>query len=324
MAFRKSRRVNLGRVAVFAVFAAAFVQSAFAGTYGGGGGEPNDPYLIYTPEQMNQIGLDPNNWNKHFKLMADPNLSCYTGTQFNRIGTDYDHPFTGTFDGNSHIISNFTYTAPTTRYVGLFGYVGSGGQIKNLGLINVNVTGQYDTGGLVGYNNGTITNSYATGTVTGSSWDTGGLVGYNNGTITNSYATGNVTGYYYTGGLVGYNSYGTITDCSADGSVNGRYPTGGLVGDNGGTIINCYATGTVTGQGDCTGGGLVGYTAPLATPTPLETLPARATAPAAWWEKTTAPSPTPTPPEALPATTIPEAWWEKTMVSSLTAMPTEA
>lgn len=42
--------------------------------YGGGTGEPNDPYLIYTAEQMNAIGAKPNDWDKHFKLMADIDL----------------------------------------------------------------------------------------------------------------------------------------------------------------------------------------------------------------------------------------------------------
>jgi hypothetical protein len=259
-AFGKNRRVNLGRVAVFAVFA-AFVQSAFAGTYGGGSGEPNDPYLIYTPQQLNEIGATPADWAKCFKLMADPNLSCYTGTQFNRIGSSGS--FTGTFDGNNHTVSNFTYTSSTTDYVGLFGALGSGGQIKNLGLTNVNVTGYNYTGGLVGRNyKGTVTNCYATGTVTGY-FCTGGLVGENYwGTITNSYATGNVTGHYdYTGGLVGENdSSSTITKCYATGNVTGSdYHTGGLVGENDGssTITKCYATGSVTGY-DCTGG-LVGY-----------------------------------------------------------------
>ena len=40
------------------------------GKYGGGQGEPNDPYLICTAEQMNTIGTEPNDWSKHFRLMA--------------------------------------------------------------------------------------------------------------------------------------------------------------------------------------------------------------------------------------------------------------
>ena len=33
--------------------------------YGGGSGEPNDTYLIYTAAQMNEIGANPNDWDKH-------------------------------------------------------------------------------------------------------------------------------------------------------------------------------------------------------------------------------------------------------------------
>ena len=38
--------------------------------YGGGKGEPNDPYLIYTAEHLNTIGLHEQDWGKNFKLMA--------------------------------------------------------------------------------------------------------------------------------------------------------------------------------------------------------------------------------------------------------------
>ena len=54
--------------------------------YGGGTGQPDDPYLIYTAEQMNEIGSNPNDWDKHFKLMADIDLGRYQGTDFNIIG----------------------------------------------------------------------------------------------------------------------------------------------------------------------------------------------------------------------------------------------
>ena len=90
--------------------------------YGGGTGEPNNPYLIYTAEQMNAIGADANDWDKHFKLMDDIDLASFTGTAFNIIG-DRDNPFTGVLDGNGHIISNFSYTATERNYIGLFGYV---------------------------------------------------------------------------------------------------------------------------------------------------------------------------------------------------------
>ena len=73
--------------------------------------------------------------------------------------------FTGTFDGNSHTIGNLTINRPSIDYVGLFGYV-SGGTVRNVGVLGGSVTGQVNTGALVGYNNiGTVTQSYETGAV---------------------------------------------------------------------------------------------------------------------------------------------------------------
>ncbi|EQD25531.1 MAG: hypothetical protein D084_Lepto4C00098G0001, partial [Leptospirillum sp. Group IV 'UBA BS'] len=116
-------------------------------------------------------------------------------------------------------------------------------------------------GGLVGYNNGTISYSYATGTVIGqnNAVDVGGLVGVNNsGTISYSYATGTVSGTGSVGGLVGANS-GTISYSYATGTVSGTGSVGGLVGANSGTISYSYATGTVIGQNNAVDvGGLVG------------------------------------------------------------------
>ena len=54
--------------------------------YSGGTGEPNDPYLIATPNDLNAISLDSNDWDKHFKMIADINMAGTTGDQFNMIG----------------------------------------------------------------------------------------------------------------------------------------------------------------------------------------------------------------------------------------------
>ena len=78
---------------------ACFLVSSAQAKYGGGGGTAQDPYSIYTAEQMNAIGAEPNDWDKHFKLMADIDLSQFTGAEFNIIGTAAD-PFTGYFNGN--------------------------------------------------------------------------------------------------------------------------------------------------------------------------------------------------------------------------------
>ena len=144
---------------------------------------------------------------------------------------------------------------------GLVGLNG-GGTITNSYATGTVSGSRNDVGGLVGENRGgTITNSYATGTVSGSGNDVGGLVGLNSGTITNSYATGTVTGLgnHDVGGLVGENRGGTITNSYATGTVTGSgIRVGGLVGwHNTGTITNSYATGAVKGS-DLNIGGLVG------------------------------------------------------------------
>lgn len=63
------------------------------GKYSGGTGEPNKPYIISTAADMNEIGTHTEDWGSSFLLAEDINLSDFSGTQFNVIGTDYDNPF---------------------------------------------------------------------------------------------------------------------------------------------------------------------------------------------------------------------------------------
>jgi hypothetical protein len=155
-----------------------FVSSiTHAASYGGGSGTAGDPYQIWTPEQMNTVGANPADWGKHFKLMADVDMSAYTGTQYHIIGTGWDNAFAGTFDGNRHVIRNLTFTtAASVNCVGVFGYT-QNAVIRNLGVENVTMEGHYYVGGLVGtHNSGTITACYAIGSVSGLRYDRG-LVG---------------------------------------------------------------------------------------------------------------------------------------------------
>jgi hypothetical protein len=207
---------------------------------------------------------------KYYKLMNDIDASdtatwndddttTDTLEGFAPIGSN-GNPFLGVFDGMGHKISGLVINRSSTDYVGLFGYVGSGGKASHLGLVNGSVTGSSNVGGLVGYNDyGTITDCHVTGSVTGNNSYIGGLVGDNPGTVTECYATGSVTGNSYVGALVGYNP-GTVTECHATGAVTGTLYVGGLVGYNSyGTVLECYATGAVTGSGNYVGG-LVGNT----------------------------------------------------------------
>ena len=162
-----------------------------------------------------------------------------TGITFRGIGTagggvnqsspDLTKVFKGDFKGNNHVISNLTINT-TEKAVGLFGYV-EAGSIDSIGLENCDISGTIGVGGLVGdIVDGSITNSYATGRVTGFS-AVGGLAGgIIDGSITNSYSTGSVTGTDYVGGLVGGTEGGSITNSYATGSVKGTDYVGGLVG----------------------------------------------------------------------------------------------
>jgi hypothetical protein len=227
-------------------------------TFSGGTGEPDDPYLLSTREDLNRIGHNPRLMEAHFKLINDIDL---TGINFFIIGSEIFR-FTGIFDGNGHTISNFSYTSTDRNYIGIFGYVrGENARIKDLGLIDPNVdTGTGDNvGSLVSWLiYGTITDCYAEGGSVSGDYNVGGLVGRNSrGTITNCYSTASVSGDGSVGGLVGDN-YDTITDCYARGDVAGDKHVGGLVGSNWeSTITNCYASGSVSGNYWV--GGLVGW-----------------------------------------------------------------
>ncbi|MGZ3241820.1 MAG: two-partner secretion domain-containing protein, partial [Burkholderiaceae bacterium] len=103
-----------------------------------------------------------------------------SGAGFAPIGTGgfMGSPFTGRLDGLGHTISNLTINRSGTDYVGLFSTM-NGGTISNIGLIGSNVTGKAYVGALAGQMSGygIITNSYATGAVTGNGNRVGGLVG---------------------------------------------------------------------------------------------------------------------------------------------------
>ena len=189
-----------------------------------------------------------------------------------------NNQYTGTFDGQEHTISGL-YFNTSTGYVGLFGTVGSGGSVSNVGVVDSYFKGTNNVSGVCGYNDGgTIENCYNTGTVSGSRL-VGGVCGYNyapsdrTATITNCYNTGAVSGTGpYVGGVCGANnvyrsSNGivTITNCYNTGAVSGTGTyVGGVCGQNSdvdssnGTakITNCYNTGNVTATG--TGNDYVG------------------------------------------------------------------
>jgi hypothetical protein len=204
------------------------------------------------------------------------------GKAWQPIGT-LDNPFTGTFDGRGHEISDLFISRPVEDSVGLFGALDQQGTVENLVLLSFNVTGYNYVGGLVGYSWGTVSSSHGSGTVAGDGAVAGlvgvndggivrdlhfegnvtggraigGAVGANQGPVDGSYSSGIVTGDEYVGGLVGYNNAGGVSDSYSSSSVSGDQRVGGLVGQNSnGSISNSYSTGDVAG--DISVGGLVG------------------------------------------------------------------
>ena len=181
-----------------------------------------------------------------------------TGSGWEPIGDTIRDLFEATFDGNGNTISNLHINRIDTHNVGLFSLNDLYGIIRNIGLVDVDVSGK-SGGGLAGFNSGTIIHSYATGSVSGSYLSTGGLVGKNYGTISHSYASVAVSGKYTVGGLAGDN-FGTVMFSHATGRVSSTHDDsngmGGLVGSNRGTIRASYATGYVSGVGAV--GGLAG------------------------------------------------------------------
>ena len=184
------------------------------------------------------------------------NAAWTTGGGWLPMGNRNNH-YGAVFNGNGHTISNL-YINRTNKLnnpgeTGLFGIAVD--TIESVGLVDIDVTGVSNVGGLVGRNNATIVDSYVEGNVSGTRF-VGGLVGENRGKISGSYVDGNISGYEVSGGLVGYNRGGTISHSNVSGSIMGNLNSGGLAGGNNGTISACYTTATVKGY--TSAGGLVG------------------------------------------------------------------
>ena len=199
------------------------------------------------------------------------------------IGTS-EARFTGSFDGQGYEIRDLFINRPGEGFVGLFGTADTAAVIRDLGVVNAVVIGEWAVGVIAGSNWGGVSNSYSSGSVSGDDcvgglvggnsggvnncysaatvvgrWDVGGLVGCNDpgGTVSKSYSVGGVSGEWSVGGLVGGNLGGALSKSYSTGGVSGDDYVGGLVGDNQGAVSNCYATGGVSGQWYV--GGLVGY-----------------------------------------------------------------
>lgn len=247
-----------------------------------------------------QLVLDGTTFaNKTLLIDADINLD---GNLWTPIGKDNTLPFSGSVEGNNHIISNLLVNFEATDFAGLFGYssmanfsnlhidtaqivgfdnVGTlvanlfdNGSVENCSAINISVTGNNSTGGLVGgfLTNSSISNSHAIGNVSGEG-QVGGLAGtgWDQITVTECFSEGTVTATFLAGGLVGafpfsFTAASTINNSYSRSAVVANLErAGGITGgaDNALLIKNSYATGTVTATDFA--GAIIGFWGNLTT-----------------------------------------------------------
>ncbi|MGF6961888.1 filamentous hemagglutinin N-terminal domain-containing protein [Paraburkholderia youngii] len=213
--------------------------------------------LVNSVDDLQNIALD---LGGAYALGKDLDASATdTSFAFSSLG-NATTPFSGQFDGMGHVIDRFTQfdQSSTERpAMGLFGAIGPTGVVRNVGMTNARVVTNFyfpsglPLGILAGENQGLITYAYTTGGRGSGAFEgavLGGLVGYNDGLIERSWSSAFVGSAGLLGGLVGGNG-GTIVQSYATGPVSGGYhgSGGGLVGANGGTISQSYATGQVYG-----------------------------------------------------------------------------
>ncbi|WKY44030.1 hypothetical protein Q5O14_15595 [Eubacteriaceae bacterium ES2] len=189
----------------------------------------------------------------------------FGGQNLTPIGTE-SYPFTGSFDGNSNTITNFTMDTMTNN-LGIFG-VTDGAQIShlNVGLVNIEDTTFTieNLGGLVGYaQNSTIASCTYSGNLRGKK-NIGGIVGLaDNTTISQCEAVCNTMALENTGGIAGMLQDSSITNCRENGQMEALInqdgqKAGGIAGfATSSQISDCQFTGSVTGVTAV--GGITGY-----------------------------------------------------------------
>lgn len=246
-------------------------------------------YKIYTAGQLMWIagvvngtvtsgteGVYPSNNTDMTGLKVElMNNIDITGIEWNPIGNNesyyrsgygtYYRNFNGEFDGGGHSVINPCLLDRYANYVGLFGYLGNGSDVHDLGIEgNVTIHGNNYVGGIAGYFRGKLTNSYNKLNVVGNQY-VGGLCGYVNydydyyyddddnrvysysGILTNVYNMGNIHGATYVGGISGRS--GMITNAYNRGTIEATgYYAGGVAGkqDYSGAVYNSYNTGIIT------------------------------------------------------------------------------
>ena len=207
-----------------------------------GFGTVQKPYIIKTKEHLNNVRKY---LNAYYRLDADVvfedgdfqknGIFYNNGNGWEPIGNE-NEAFSGTLDGNGHVIKNIKANRENENYAGVFGI--STGKIKNVDTVNLSIKGKKYTGGITGENNGQIEKCSVTGNIY-SAQNAGGVAGVNKGSIENSYNGAKINAEKNAGGITGQNN-GQIEKCSVTGNIYSVQNAGGVAGINTGSIENSY------------------------------------------------------------------------------------
>lgn len=197
-----------------------------------GKGTENEPYLIYSEEQLKGIKYYP---KAYFRLENDIEISGdwkpITIDSKGYIG------FSGVFDGNFCKITGFEVKSYEDN-IGLFSSI-YGGTVKNLYADGV-VRGDDNVGIIAGLSEGgNIIQCFVSGRVYASGNNAGGIVGSNNGAVKDCISAAYmVESSNYAGGISGANRGDIINCLSAAYSVSADMYASGVAGVNIGGRVN--------------------------------------------------------------------------------------
>ncbi|MDC3283745.1 cadherin domain-containing protein, partial [Opitutales bacterium] len=231
-----------------------------------GNGSEQDPYQINTLAHLKWLSFSNSiHDGKHFIQTSDINASetksWSNGYGFRPIGNIYGY-FRAQYNGNRHKIFGLFFNRPQQQRSAGFISILRNSTLKNISIVDGNVTGFDGVGGLVGTleSNSSLKHSSFEGSVAGGI-RVGGLVGRTAiSFIENSFSVGIVSSLYNeAGGIVGANgANSTVSDSYSHAEVSGGGIFGGVAGFNvhGASIKRSFSTGNVPKFSSS--GGLVG------------------------------------------------------------------
>lgn len=209
--------------------------------------EDGNTYEVYNAEGLKNIASLVNSGATGINITLDTDLDL-TDMEWTPIG-NYEKQYTGTFDGNGKTITGLTFNQSETNNVGLIGYLGENGIVRDVKLDKVTIKANNNVGGIVGGNSsgGSIIGCSVSGDISGAR-QVGGVVGYlgiGYNVVTACYHEGSISGSVSVGGVAGDSGYGSLTACYHVGNVSGSQYVGGVTGFNSitGTVTACYWSG---------------------------------------------------------------------------------